>query len=85
MIDEGKIILHEDTDILLSQYALLKVDLKQYETLDKRFILRVKKELYGYCCLTNEKPYYLENYPNIAIENCNIDETMTMMIRGQAK
>ena len=26
MIHDGKIILHEDTDILLSNYALLKVD-----------------------------------------------------------
>ena len=26
MIHDGKIILHEDTDVLLSDYALLKVD-----------------------------------------------------------
>ncbi len=30
MIDEGKIIFHEDTDILLSDYALLKVTPQQY-------------------------------------------------------
>lgn len=43
MIHDGKIILHEDTDILLSNYALLKVDDKQYEALDKSYILRAKK------------------------------------------
>ena len=73
----------EDTDILLSNYALLKVDDKQYEALDKSYILRAKKESYGYSCLTNERQYYLENYPNITIEAGSIDELITMMIRGK--
>ena len=82
MIHEGKIVLHEDTDVLLSDYALLKVDRKQYEELDKRFILRSKKESYGYSCLTNQKQYYIENYPKIVIEKGTIDEVITMMVRG---
>ena len=82
MIHEGKIVLHEDTDVLLSDYALLKVDRKQYEELDKRFILRSKKESYGYSCLTNQKQYYMENYPKVAIEKGTIDEVITMMVRG---
>lgn len=85
MIHEGKIILHEDTDVLLSEYALLKVDEEQYSKLDKEFILRSKKESYGYSCLTNQKQYYLENYPDIAIEKGNIDELITMMIKGNEK
>lgn len=82
MIHDGKIILHEDTDVLLSDYALLKVDTEQYSKLDKQFILRSKKETYGYSCLTNQKQYYMENYPKIAIEKGTIDELITMMIRG---
>lgn len=82
MIHDGKIILHEDTDVLLSDYALLKADAKQYDELDKQFILRSKKEAYGYSCLTNQKQYYRENYPKIAIEKGTIDEVITMMIRG---
>ena len=82
MIHDGKIILHEDTDVLLSDYALLKVDAKQYDKLDKQFILRSRKEAYGYSCLTNQKQYYMENYPKIAIEKGTIDEVITMMIRG---
>lgn len=82
MIHDGRIILHEDTDVLLSDYALLKVDADQYDKLDKQFILRSKKETYGYSCLTNQKQYYIENYPKIAIEKGTIDEVITMMIRG---
>lgn len=83
MIHGGKIILHEDTDVLLSDYALLKVDAEQYKTLDKQFILRSKSVGFGYSCLTNQKQYYLENYPKIAIEKGTIDSVITMMIRGQ--
>ncbi len=85
MIHEGKIILHEDTDVLLSDYALLKVSENQFDDLDKQFILRCKKETYGYSCLTNQKQYYVENCPQIAIERGTIDEVITMMIRGQKK
>ena len=83
MIHEGKIILHEDTDVLLSDYALIKVSSSQYEKLDQRFILRRRRENFGYSCLTNQKRYYLENYPQIAIEKGTVDEVITMMIRGE--
>ena len=82
MIHDGRIILHEDTDVLLSDYALLKVDTEQFDTLDKQYILRYKKETYGYSCLTDQKQFYVENYPKIAIENGSIDGIITMMIRG---
>lgn len=83
MIHEGKIVLHEDTDLLLSDYALLKVDAKQYESLDKQYLLRVRRENFGYSCLTNQKQFYLENYPKVAVEKGSIDELITMIIRGK--
>lgn len=83
MIHDGRIIMHEDTDVLLSDYALLKVDAEQYNSMDKQYLLRTKKESFGYSCLTNQKQYYMENYPNITIEKGNIDNIITMMIRGK--
>ncbi len=84
MIHDGKIIMHEDTDVLLSDYALLKVDEEQYEDLDKQYLLRIKKEPYGYSCLTNQRQYYAENYPAAAMEKGTVDNVITMMIRGNA-
>lgn len=85
MIHQGKIILHEDTDVLLSDYALLKVDAAQYATLDKQFLLYDKKESYGFCCLTNQRQYYAENYPQITIEKGTVDNILTMMIKGEKR
>lgn len=84
MIDNGRIIMHEDTDILLSGYALIKTDAEQYKDLDKQYILRVKKEGYGYNCLTNQRQYYIDNYPGLAIEKGSIDEVITMMAKGES-
>ena len=82
MIHEGKIIMHEDTDVLLSDYALIKVNQEEYTKMDKQYLLRSKKESYGYSCLTNQKQYYIDNYPQIVIEKGTIDEVITMRIRG---
>lgn len=78
LIDDGKIVLHEDTDRLLGSYGILKVTLEQYEKLDKTYLLSERREEYGYRCLTNEKQFYLENYPDVVVENGGIDELITI-------
>lgn len=79
IIGDGKVILHEDTDSILGNYAVIKVNDKQYNEMDKQYILKTKKEPFGYVCLTKEKQYYIDNYPNIIIENGNIDDLILMM------
>ena len=79
LIHEGKIILHEDTDRILSSYAILKVDEKTYEEMDRNYILKARKESYGYRCLTDQKQFYIENYPEIVVENGSIDDLILML------
>ena len=83
MIDNGHIVMHEETDVLLSDYGVLKVTPEQYEILDKQYILKVKKEQTCYRCLTAQKMYYMENYPELIAENGSIDELMMLMLRGE--
>lgn len=84
MIDDGKIILHEDTDVLLSDYGVLKLREEQYKEMDKQYILRIKKESFGYRCLTDQKQFYVENYPQVVVERGTIDEVIMMMSRGKS-
>lgn len=79
MIHNGKVILHEDTDVILGNYGVLKLTNETFEKLDKSYLLKTKKSDFGYTCFTNEKQYYLENYPGIVIENATIDEMIVMM------
>ena len=82
MVHQGKVVLHEDTDVLLSDYGILKVDEQQFQKLDREHLLRYKKEGYGYSCLTNQRQYYMENCPGIVVEKGNVDEVITMMVGG---
>ena len=83
MIHDGKIILHEDTDRLLSEYAIIKADEKTYLNMDKTYLLKKKKESWGYICLTDQRSYYIENYPDTVIEKSGIDDLIMLMIRGE--
>ncbi|MCR5006641.1 MAG: ABC transporter ATP-binding protein [Clostridiales bacterium] len=83
LIHDGKIVLHEDTDTILSDYAILKVNEDDYEKLDKTYLLSTKKDHFGYICFTNEKQFYAENYPGIVIENGSIDDLILMMTGGR--
>lgn len=83
MIDDGKILLHEETDELLGSYALLKMTNDQYQKLDKKYIIRQKRESYGFSCLTSQKQFYMDNYPFLTVEKGSIDELIMMMVRGE--
>lgn len=83
MIHEGKVILHEETDKIIGQYGLLKVEEAMYAKLDKSNIIKTKKTDYGYECFTSEKQFYIDNYPGLVVENGNIDELILMMTGGK--
>lgn len=85
MIDQGQVLLHEETDRLLEEYGVLKVSEEQYQGLDRTYILRTYKDTFGYKCLTDQKRFYQENYPELVIEKGSIDEAMMLMIQGGAE
>ena len=85
MISDGKIVMHEETDVLLSEYGIIKATKEQFDSLDKTHIISVKEEKFGYLCLTNQKDFYMENYPSVAIEKGNIDDFIILMVKGERK
>ena len=85
LIDEGRLLLHEQTDELLDKYGVIKADDESFEKLEKDHILAYKKEKFGYSLFTDEKEYYRENYPDLIIENGNIDDLILIMTGGKKK
>ncbi|MGN1345196.1 MAG: ABC transporter ATP-binding protein [Eubacteriales bacterium] len=83
LIHQGKILLHEDTDVILSDYGILKVDEETFRKLDRDTILCSREESYGCRCLTDQKKFYLENHPGMVIENCGIDDLILLMTGGK--
>lgn len=83
LIHNGKVLLHEETDKILGEYAILKMDTEEYEALDKQYILNTQRESFGYACMTNQKRFYMENNPKIVVENASIDDLIIMMTGGK--
>lgn len=52
------------------------------QALDKNYILKERKENFGIACLTNEKQYYTENYPEIVVESGSLDQVVLMLTGG---
>lgn len=83
-IQDGRILFHEDTDVILSDYAVLKVDAEQYRKLDKSHIMYQQRQPFGYELLTREKQFYMDNYPGIVMEKGSIDGLMAMAEKGES-
>ena len=83
MIDKGRILMYEETDMLLSEYGILKVTENQYQELEQSYIIKTRKEPYGYSCLTDKRRFFEENYPEVVIEKGNIDELINIMVGGE--
>ena len=82
-LQDGKVLFHEDTDVILSDYAILKVGEELYPKVDKSHVSYRRKAAYGYELLTKEKQFYLDNYPGIVAEKGSIDDVMLMVTKGE--
>lgn len=85
LINNGEVILHEDTDVILGECGIIKVDEATYQSIDKNYLMKTIKTPFGYSCFTKEKRYYQDNYPGIVIENGNIDELILLLAGGVKK
>ena len=56
---------------------------EQFQQVDSSYFLKTRKETYGWDVLTNQRQFYLENYPDIIVEKNNFDTLFSMMLRGE--
>lgn len=83
LMNRGKVVLYEDMNVLMNEYAILKVDEKQYDTMDKSYVLYRKKESFGYSCLVSERQFYQENYPQLVLEKSTLDDVILTVMKGE--
>ena len=63
-----------------ADFELKEIDIEIVEILLN--LLKEKKEFFGVACLTNEKQYYTENYPEIVVESGSLDQVILMLTGG---
>ena len=83
LINKGNIIFDEEMPTLLDEYGFLKINEEQLKRIDQKYISYIRKDNYGYCCMTSEKKFYQENFSELVIEKGNLDEVLMMVVKGE--
>lgn len=85
LINKGNIIFNEEMPALLDEYGFLKINEEQLKMIDQKYISYIRKDNYGYCCMTSEKKFYQENFSDLVIEKGSLDEVLMMVVKGEKR
>ncbi|KRK39480.1 ATP-binding cassette domain-containing protein [Loigolactobacillus bifermentans] len=80
-IEQGQVVLQEETDVLLNAYGVLQVAAADFANLDQAHLLVTQPTDFGYLCLTNERQYYHETYPQLVIEPGSLDQILLLLTK----
>lgn len=82
-INKGEIVLNEEKDTLIEDYAIALVDEESFNKLDENLIIKSKKNRYNYEILIKNKQDFKKKYKNIKLEKPTIEDIMIMYIKGE--
>lgn len=84
-IDKGKLLLQENRDELLDNYGILKCNIEDFSKIDKKDIIRFKKNKYNYEILISNKNKLSKKYKDYIIDKITLEDLMVLMIKGDVK
>lgn len=64
LIDKGRLMMHEETDVLIDHYGIIKVTEEQYHTLDLSYCIRKRGSLMGFVCLLTKSSFIRKMHLN---------------------
>lgn len=82
-IHKGKVIFEETKDNLIYNYGIMKCKTKEFESIDKKDIIRFRKMDYGYEILVKNKKELERKYSNFVMDNIKIEDIMLMYVKGE--
>ena len=82
-IHKGKVIFEETKDNLIYNYGIMKCKTKEFDSVDKKDIIRFRKMDYGYEILVKNKNEMERKYPNFVMDNIKIEDIMLMYVKGE--
>ena len=82
-ISDGEIILNSEKDKLLDNYAVVKCSENEFNKLDKKDIIKYKKNRYEYQVLIDNRKKFKEKYEIKTIDKAALDDIMLLYIKGE--
>jgi ABC-2 type transport system ATP-binding protein len=81
-IHKGSILLKESKDKLLDNYGLAKCDEETYKKINKKDIIKYRKNKYNYELLVSDKNKFKDKYSDIVVDKATIEDIMVLYIKG---
>lgn len=75
-IKNGEIVLFEEKDKLLEEYALAKGEKEELKNIDESYIVGVRESKYSYTILIKNKEKFISEYPNIITDKITLEDIM---------
>lgn len=79
VLDQGQIRMQATLDDIQTNYATLKLTTEQYDQVKTDHLLAAKPAPFGLLALTDQRQYYLENYPQLAIAPATLDDLLVVL------
>lgn len=83
-IHEGRIILSEPRDELISSSGILKCGEDDLSSLDKSDMIKIRRNQFGCEVLIKNRQSFMENHPDLVVDTPNIESIMLMYIKGDS-
>ncbi len=81
-IHHGKVLFACEKDELRDKWGVLRCGETLFQRLDKDRILAFRKEAYQYSVLVSDKADCRRQYPDAAVDDATIDETLLLYVKG---
>lgn len=85
MIHEGKVVFSEEKDRMLENLGVVRCGRDQLNRLDGGYILRVRDHAYQTECLVKEKERVRGMYPELVVDDTDIEEIMLFLVKGERR
>lgn len=80
-IDKGSLLLVEEKDILLEQYAVVKGKKEQLDSIDRCYLIGLREETFGFEALAKDCGELAARYPQLIYDKAHLDDIMTFVVR----
>lgn len=82
-IDNGLKILDSPRDEIIDNYGILKCDVDYFNKIDKKDIIKYKKNKYDYQILINDVNKMKKKYKTCVFDKITLEDLMLLMIKGE--
>ncbi len=82
-INNGEIIFSKTCDELLDKYGLVKCSKEEFQKIDKKDYIKLKKSKYEYDILVEDKNVFQKKYDIKVIDKPTLEEIMLIYIKGE--